>query len=236
MFRPRWWIWLAVAACFFAGGFVVRGALAQQGSGSGQSAAKLPSDIFPDTLARIPLPKREDLKTDEEKQAFDRVAGPNGLQPGPVAPNTIRLYFPIVADRYRDSVRYLRERSGLEPRLAELAILVATRESDALYEWNAHEPSALKAGIPRQTVEIVRNKKDAQGLPADQEVIIRFGREMLRQPRVSSKTFADAERVLGRMNTLAVAMLVAHYHASGVLLHAYDAHWRPDQKPPFEEP
>ena len=236
MTRSRWWLSLLMMAGVFAGGYVFRSALAQQRSGQGQSAANLPRDVFPDSLTRAPLPKKEDLKTEEEKQSFDKVAGPNGIQPGPIGANTLRLYFPIVADRYRDAVRYLRERSGLEPRLAELAILVATRESNGQYEWSAHEPSALKAGIPQQTVEIVRNKTDAKGLPDKEEIIIRFGREMLRTPKVSSKTFADAERILGRKDTLAVAMLVTHYSASSVLLHTYDAHWRPDQKPPFPVP
>jgi hypothetical protein len=70
-------------------------------------------------------------------------------------------------------------------------------------------------------------------VPEQQEIVIRFGREMLRDPKVSAKTFADSERILGRKNTLAVAMLVTHYSASSVLLHAYDAHLRPDQKQPF---
>jgi 4-carboxymuconolactone decarboxylase len=230
MTRSRWPLSLLILSSVFAGGFIFRGALAQQ------SPAVMANGLYPDSFTRVPLPKKEDLKTDEERQAFDKVAGPNGIQPGPVGANTLRLYFPIVADRYRDVVRYLRERSGLDPKLAELAILVATRESSGQYEWNAHEPSALKAGISPQTVDIVRNKKDTKGVPGQEEIVIRFGREMLRDPKVSAKTFADAERILGRKNTLAVAMLVTHYSASSVLLHTYDAHLRPDQKQPFPIP
>ncbi len=232
MTRSRWSLALLMAAVF-TGGFLFRSALAQQSSGK---AAGLPSDIFTDSFTRVPLPKKADLKTDEERQSFDKVAGPEGLKPGPIGANTLRLYFPVVADRYRDAVRYLREKSGIEPRLAELAILVATRESNGQYEWNAHEASAIKAGIPQQTVDLIKNKKENKGLSDKEEVIVRFGREMLREPKVSSKTFADAERILGRKNTLVVAIIVAHYSSSSVLLHAYDAHWPPDQKPPFVVP
>ncbi len=127
-------------ASVLAGGFGSCSALAQQSSGKGQGAAGLPSDIFPDTLTRIPMAKRDDLKTEEEKQAFDRTAGPNGAQPGPVGANELRRYFPIVADHYRDAIRWIREKGGLEPRYAELAILVATRESNGqLFTGNAHE-------------------------------------------------------------------------------------------------
>ena len=228
-------VWLLVLTFALIGGLGPRNALAQQSADKAQTSG-LPSDIYPDTLTRIPQAKREDLKTEEEKQAFDRTAGPNGAQAGPVGANELRRYFPIVASDYRDAIRWLREKSGLEPRYAELAILVATRESNGQYEWSAHEPSALKAGISQNTVDIVRNKKGAKGLPEKEEVIIRFGREMHREPKVSSKTFADAERLFGRKGTLAIAMIISHYSMSSMFLHAYDAHWRPDQPPPFPVP
>ena len=165
MIRLRLPVCMMMMASVLAGGFGSCSALAQQNSGKGQAAAGLPSDIYSDTLTRIPMAKREGLKTEEEKQAFDRTAGPNGAQPGPVGANELRRYFPIVADHYRDAIRWIREKGGLEPRYAELAILVATRESNGQYEWSAHEPSAVKAGVSQDTVDIVRNKKDAKGLP-----------------------------------------------------------------------
>jgi 4-carboxymuconolactone decarboxylase len=213
----------------FSAGFGLRSILAQDGKGS---VAGLPSDIYPDSFARAPLPKKADLKTDEEKRAFDVVA-PDGLKPGPIPPNNLRLYFPIVAEHYRTGIRWLRENSTIEPKYIELAILVAVREAGGQYEWSAHEPAALQGGIPQSTVEIVRNKAEAKGVSEKEETIIRFGREMRRQPRVSAKTFADAERLFGRKGTLAIAMVMSHYAASSMLLHTYDAHWDPSKKPPF---
>lgn len=228
-------VWTTIIGSSLLAGFGFGSAMAQQGSGKG-TVAGLPSDIYPDTFARAPLPKREDLKSDEEKKSFDVVAGPDGLKPGPVPPNNLRLYFPIVAEHYRIAVRWLRENSGLESKYAELAILVAVREANGQYEWTAHEAAAVKAGIPQQTVELIRNKAEAKGLPEKEEVIIRFGREMRREPKVSAKTFADAERLFGRKNTLAIAMIMSHYAASSMLLHTYDAHWDPNKKPPFPAP
>jgi 4-carboxymuconolactone decarboxylase len=228
-------LWTITIVASLLAGFGFRSVLAQQDAAQG-SVAGLPSDIYPDSFARAPLPKREDLKTEEEKKAFDVVAGPEGLKPGPIPPNNLRLYFPIAADHYRTAIRWLREQSGVEPKYAELAILVAVREAGGQYEWTAHEASAVKAGISQQTVELVRNKADAKGLPEKEAVIIRFGREMHRQQTVSSKTFADAERLFGRKGTLATAIIMAHYSASSMLLHAYDAHWDPAKKPPFPVP
>ena len=209
-----------------------------QGEGKG-TVKGLPADIYPDSFARAPLPKKSDLKTDEERRAYDVVAGPEGLKPGPIPPNNLRLYFPIFAEHTRTAVRWLRANSGNDPKYMELAILVAVREAEGQYEWSAHEDAAVTAGIPKSTVELVRNKKEltspeAKGLSPQEEVIIRFGREMRRLPKVTSQTFADAEKLFGRKGTLALAMIMAHYASSSNLLHTYDAHWDPARKPPFE--
>ena len=49
-----------------------------QGDGKG-SVKGLPADIYPDSFARAPLPKRTDLKTDEERKALSDLA--DALQP-----------------------------------------------------------------------------------------------------------------------------------------------------------
>jgi len=36
----------------------------------------------------------------------------------------------------------LRLQNGLDPRLSELAMMVASREADSAFEWNAHEAPA----------------------------------------------------------------------------------------------
>jgi len=42
-------------------GFGSRSSLAQEGSGSGWSPGKYPPDIRPDSLSRMPRPKRDDF-------------------------------------------------------------------------------------------------------------------------------------------------------------------------------
>ena len=227
-------IGLTIMVSLLSGGFGSVKALAQQSAPATQSMEKLPADIHPDSLSRIPRAKREDLTTEEERQAFDRLVGANAIsQTGPLGPTGTRLHFPIAAELYRNAVRWIRENAGLEPRFVELAILVATRETNGQYEWLAHEPSALEAGLLQETIDIVKFKRDTKELGEKEQVLIRFGREMSREPKVSSKTFADMERLFGRKGTLAVTMLIAHYSTSSILLHTYDQHLRPEQKPPF---
>jgi hypothetical protein len=42
---------------------------------------------------------------------------------------------------------YLRFNSTLPPRLSEFVILMTAREWGQNYEWNAHQPLALKGGL-----------------------------------------------------------------------------------------
>ena len=78
-------------------------------------------------------------------------------------------------------------------------------------------------GIPKALAE-----KDAA-------VLIQFGRELFRQPKVSSKTFADMERLFGRRGTLALTLVMAHYADNGMLYRVYDQRLAPGEKRPFPD-
>jgi 4-carboxymuconolactone decarboxylase len=222
----------------FLSGYGFRSALAQQKSGAEQSAEKLPPDIVPESLARVPWPTRDDFTSEEEKKAFDHVvelAPQNYKLKGPLGPTPLRLHLPIVAEHYYVAFRWLRDKAGLDMRYVELAILVSTRESSDQYQWLEHEKTSANV-VPRETLEVVRNRKDTKSLDEKDAILIQFGREMYHQPKVSSKTFAEMMRLFGRRNTFAVTSLMAYYTANALLLHAFDQHLAPGSKSPFTVP
>src|SRR6266566_8894093 len=112
------------------------------GKPSQASRGTLPKDIYPDTGNRFPQIKREELN-EAGKKLYDTRADAFG-------PGAIRLYSPPVAETMTSVNEYLRRKSGLDPRLVELAILVTAREMDCEYVWTAHEPAAQKAGLPQE--------------------------------------------------------------------------------------
>jgi 4-carboxymuconolactone decarboxylase len=211
---------------------IVHDAWAQQSTASGQNAASKPSDIFPESRARIPAAKRADFSNDEEKQAFDRIVGRDGGQV-PTNATGIRLHFPVVAEHYREANTWLREKAGLDSKFEELAILVAAREANGALEFLAHERGGLAAGVSQEAIDILKQNRDPVALEEQERVIIHLGREMHRAPKVSSKTFADATRLFGQRGTLTIVSLIVHYSASAMLLHAYDVQLAPGQQPPF---
>ena len=60
------------------------------------------------------------------------------------------LRSPELMTRTRAMGDYLRYKSALPPRLSEFVILMTAREWTQQYEWNAHYPIALKAGVKRE--------------------------------------------------------------------------------------
>src|SRR6516162_3988593 len=100
---------MLLLASAFLGGFASGNALAQQSSGAGRRAEKLPPDVYPDTLSRMPRAKRDDFATEEEKQAFDRVIALSptsnkgdawNVPGGVLGPAGIRAHIPELEEIY----------------------------------------------------------------------------------------------------------------------------------------
>ncbi len=218
------------------GGCRVRSASGQQTSAAKPTTENLPPDIRPDTRSRIAWPTRNEFTTDEDRSAYDRAiaARPEWakipelehIEPG----NGIRLHIPIVHIAYRDTIQNLNQKNGLDNRYHELATLVACRENNVEYDWVNH---LTHNAVPLNIVEVLRSNKDTKGLDEKDAVLIQFGRELFRQPKVSSETFASMQRLFGVRGTLALTLIMAHYVDNGLLYRAYDQRLAPSQKTLF---
>lgn len=184
-----------------------------------------PKDVRPETGNRLPQIKR-DVLDDAGKKLYDNRPRADGYGPG-----GIRLYSPSVA-QYMSSVNdYLRHKSGLEPRLVELAILVTAREMDCEYVWTDHEAAALKAGLSQETVDVVKYRKPLSGVGEREATIIQLGRESIGKHQVSSETAAHALNLFGNQGLVNFASLIGDYASTAVLLSTFDQHVRPTDKP-----
>lgn len=187
-------------------------------------AASFPKDVFPESGSRLPGIPRADLD-DAGKKLLDAKTPPDFFGPG-----AIRLYSLPVAE-YMGAVNdYLRNKSGLDPKLVQLAILVTAREFDSEYVWTAHEPQGLKAGLPPEIIDVVKYRKPTKGLEEKDAAIIDMGREVLEQHHVSSATFARAQSLFGKQGVVNYASLIGDYAATTILLNTFDQHVRPADK------
>lgn len=196
-------------------------------------ASPLPSGIYPQSGNRLPLITRESLdelgKTLYDKTAADARSGRSlaGFQ----GPNGITLYSPRVADSDQRKNDYLRFDSHLGRRFYELAILVTARELDQQFEWTAHEPAALKAGVEPAIIDVVKYRRPLAGLPPKDAAIIQLGRELVGRRSAESSTLAEALRLFGAHDLVDVVSVIGHYSAIAVLLNAFNQQLAPGQKP-----
>ena len=201
--------------------------------GAPAMAQSLPADIDPQSLSRVPPVKRSDLDA-EGKAIYDKVAGADRTTPM-LGPGGVSLHMPKVAQAMDILNQYLRYDSVIGRRYIEVAILVAAREFDQQYEWTFHEKAALDEGAPPLTVDAIKHNGPLAGLDAKDAVIIRYGREILRDHHLSAATWAEAETRFTRQGALEIAAIMGDYLLAAVLLHAVDQRLPADVKPLLPE-
>jgi len=185
------------------------------------SKANWPADVDRQSGFRLPLPKREDLD-ENGREAYDRGTTPGATAAGLQGPTGIQLYSTKTAPLHSALNTYLRREAGISPRIREIAIMTTAREFDSVFEWNAHEPEGLKEGVPPAVVDAIKNRKALDGLDPTDAIVIQFGRELWRDHKVTSATFARAKDVFGPNQLVDLVMLMGNYASTAALLTAFD--------------
>ena len=182
----------------------------------------LPKDVYEDSRNRLPLPKRESLD-EAGKKVFDHHTDPKGGSiAGLQGPGGIKLHSPKLAAAASPTTRYLRREAGFSGPIRELIILSAAREMESKFEWAAHEPEALKEGLPQSVIDVVKFRKATDGLPETEATVITFGRQLFRDKKVEPAVFAKALKIFGERQLVDMVALMGHYAGTALLLAAFD--------------
>jgi 4-carboxymuconolactone decarboxylase len=189
-----------------------------------------PSDIDPRSGFRLPLPNREDLD-EAGKVAYDRGSKPGGTIAGLQGPAGIALYSPKTAATTSAINRYLRFEAGFTPHVREVAILITAREMDSQFEWVAHEPEALKEGVPQQVIDVIKYRRSTDGIDATDALIIQLGREIWGDHKVKPETFAKAKATFGATKLIELVMLMGNYAGTAALLTTVDMQLHAGKQP-----
>lgn len=194
--------------------------LAGAASAFAQNSGNMPADIAPGSLSRLPVLQRADLD-DEGKALYDEIVGRDKPAPtsGPVA---VSLYSPKIAKPWNDLNGFLRYNGKLSPRHTEVAILVATKEIEQQYEYSAHEPAALRFGAPQEVIDTIKYNREPTGLSPEEALIIKLGRQLMREHKVDSDLFAEAVKLFGRTGTVELVTVMGDYVMVGMVLTAID--------------
>ncbi len=201
------------------------------GQAKNTAAAKLPADVDPQSYNRLPVIKRDQLDA-AGKKAYDLTAGGAGKVAQPTGPSAISLYSAGVAEPMRMLNNYLRrENNLLGKQITELAILTTAREFDSNYIWSAHEPTAVKVGVPQATIDVIKFRKDASSVGGKEGLAINVGRQIFRDHKLDSATYAKAMEAFGKQGLVELVAIMGDYSANTLFLHTFDQHLPPDRKP-----
>jgi 4-carboxymuconolactone decarboxylase len=194
-------------------------------AGAGIAGAQsLPSDLDAKSRARLPYVQRKD--TDESaKRLFDIfVRGSNASTDELSGPLAFAAYNVPVANALLDLHDGAVGKGTLNEHVRELAILVACRATNYDFEWNAHEPAALRAGVEQKVIDAVRTHAALTGVNEADAAVIRFGRELFDDRDVSSATFAKAKELYGAKGAMDLVAVMSTYAVSGFYAIAVDEH------------
>jgi 4-carboxymuconolactone decarboxylase len=163
-----------------------------------------------------PIPA--DKLSDAQKKAAEIFAEGRGYAlRGPFVP---LLRSPEVMLRAKAMGDYLRFKSVLAPRLNEMVILITAREWTQQYEWNAHHPAALKAGLRREIADAIADGSRPVGMAEDEEVAYDMATEILRLKRVSEPTYRRAVAKFGEQGVIDLLGVVGYYNFLAIVMNA----------------
>jgi 4-carboxymuconolactone decarboxylase len=146
---------------------------------------------------------------EQQKRVAERIMKVSSAGLG--GPYSILLRSPVLAERYLGMTDYLRFETSLPHRLNELAILIEARLWDAQYEWWAHYPIAMRAGVAPEVAEAIRNGLRPTDMKEDEEIVYDVCIELLRDRNLTDATFERAKKILGEQPTIDLIAVAGFY-------------------------
>ena len=171
-------------------------------------------------MARIPFVTPNDIP-ESERPAFDRFVESRSGVPA-AGPYALLLHMPEIAQRVEALRLCLRDEKSLPQPLQELVMITVAREMDCPYIWHAHAAAARDIGVSGDIIDSIREKRTLTGLDQQQQAVVDYTRELLRERKVSKPTFDRASGSLGQRGTLALTNLIACYAVLAYNMNAYE--------------
>jgi 4-carboxymuconolactone decarboxylase len=171
--------------------------------------------------------------TAEQKALADAiVSGPRKSLGGPF---NAWLRSPAMGDRMQKLGEQVRYHTSLPHKLNEFAILITARAWDAKYEWYAHYPLALQAGLEPAVAADLAQGKRPRGMSPDEAAVYDFCAELRRDKRVSDATYAGVQTLLGDQGVIDLIAVNGYYDMVSMTLNVAQVATPPDGPLPLPD-
>jgi 4-carboxymuconolactone decarboxylase len=169
-------------------------------------------------MSRVKFVNREDLRSEEDRQTWDRISQTRG---GINGPYSVLMRLPDLAKRMAELGDYFRHDGVLAPVERELAILAAAREMGSHYEWHRHEPIARELGARRQAIEAIRTMSYSH-LTVREVLIIEVVQTLFRVKYLPLSMYQKATAELGEEQLIELVTLTGFYCSIAFILLAFE--------------
>jgi 4-carboxymuconolactone decarboxylase len=180
---------------------------------------------------RLPVLTDEEM-TPAQQEVAARIAGRRGAVRGPFR---AWLHSPEMCERAESLGAFARFDCSLPKHLRELTLLMAARNWDAQYSWNAHVHQAIEAGIPEAAVKAIAQKREAVFDSEADQIFYRFCREVLEEHFVTDETFAAAHEHFGSKGLVDTIGALGNFTMLGMCLNTFQVDLQADKEPPFPD-
>lgn len=135
---------------------------------------------------------------------------------------SVLLNSPLLASGWEQFFTIIRQKTAVPPRLRELVILRIAVLNGADYEFEAHVPHALAAGLPQETIEGLRNNEvTLQGV---ERIVLRYTDAMTRDLVVPDALYAELDKAFDVKTLVELTATIAAYNMVSRFLIAMRIH------------
>ncbi len=180
---------------------------------------------------RLPAIPDEQL-TERQRELSERIIARRGAVRGPYR---VWLHSPELCERVEALGAHVRFESSLPEHLRLLTLLIACREFDAQYSWNAHLAQARDAGIAAPVTDAIARRERPEFEEESDRVFWEFCTAILREHFVDDDLFARASARFTAAQLVDTIGSLGNYAMLSMCLNAFEVDLQPDAAPPFPD-
>jgi 4-carboxymuconolactone decarboxylase len=186
-------------------------------------------------MTRLTEKPRSELAV-EQQDLFDKLAaGRSGTPDGHIGgPFDAWVRSPEMGSRIAGLGNMFRFRTSCDRRNVEIVILVTGQFWRAQFEWWAHAPMALDAGVSQDVIDAIQDGRQPAFTRKDEEAAWRLAVELHNDHQISDETYASAVSHFGEPGVSELVNLAGYYTMVSMTLNAFTVPLPDGAEPPFK--
>jgi len=160
-------------------------------------------------MARVPYLNREDLP-EADRDIFDNLIAERGRPVGNIfrtlahTPGLLRRFLALGGE--------LRNKTALDPKLRELALLTVGRIAHAEYEFVHHWNLALRVGVSHDKLEALADWEKSPVYTDEERAVIRYASEATTNVKIADATWNVLKAFMDTRRMMELVQNVAFYN------------------------